>query len=112
LLSSSEVLQIDLFHGLEHGIVAGIGIFSVLLLALSITAYRKTHIKQTIYAIVIFALFAIQLTIDYFDNIFSVLDSPITDAVIDSLTLAILVLFFIAIVRTKNSIGPKKYSTR
>ncbi len=101
LLTSSELLQVDPLQGLENGIAAGIGIFSLLLLALSITAYRKTHIKQIIYAIIIFGLFAVQLSLDYLDNAFNTLDSPVTDAIIDELTLAILVFFFLEIVRTK-----------
>ena len=50
---------------------------------------------------IIFALFAIQQLLDYSSNIYSPLDTPITDVVISALTLAILVLFFVAIVRTK-----------
>ena len=71
------------------------------MLALSVTAYRKTHLRITIYAIIIFALFAIQQFIDYLDDIFVELDIPITDVVISSLTLTILAVFFLAIVRTK-----------
>ena len=97
----SVILEIEPFEGLENAVALGIGIFSILLLALSITAYRKTGLKLTIYAIIIFALFAIQQTIDFADDIFVTLDVPITDVIISSLTLAILVLFFLAIVRTK-----------
>jgi hypothetical protein len=100
---SSVILQIDPFEGIENVIAPGIGAFSLLLLALSITAYRKTGLRITIYAIIIFALFAIQQLLDYLDNIYSSLDTPITDIIISALTLAILVLFFLAIVRTKNS---------
>ena len=52
---------------------------------------------------IIFALFAIQQLLDYSSNIYSSLDTPITDVVISALTLAILVVFFLAIVRSKNS---------
>jgi hypothetical protein len=97
------ISQIDLFEGLENLIALGIAVISLLLLALSITAYRKTHLKITIYAIIIFALFAVQQFLDYLDNIFVELDIPITDVMISSMTLAILVLFFLAIVRTKIS---------
>lgn len=99
---SSVLLEIDLFQGLENSIAAGIGIFAILLLALSISAYRRTGLRQIIYAIIIFALFAIQLFFDFLENHFSVLDNPIADVILDSLTLAILVLFFLAIVRTKS----------
>jgi hypothetical protein len=99
----SVISQIDSFEGLENAIALGITVISLLLLALSVTAYRKTRLKVTIYAIIIFALFAIQQFIDYLDNIIVVLDNPITDVVVSSLTLTILALFFLAIVRTKIS---------
>ena len=99
----SVISQIDSFEGLENAIALGITVISLSLLALSVTAYRKTRLKVTIYAIIIFALFAIQQFIDYLDNIIVVLDNPITDVVVSSLTLAILALFFLAIVRTKIS---------
>jgi hypothetical protein len=95
------ISQIDSFEGLEKVIALGITVISLLLLALSVTAYRKTHLRITIYAIIIFALFAIQQFIDYLDDIFVELDIPITDVVISSLTLTILAVFFLAIVRTK-----------
>jgi hypothetical protein len=99
----SVISQIDSFEGLENAIALGITAISLLLLALSVTAYRKTRLRVTIYAIIIFALFAIQQFIDYLDNIIVALDNPITDVVISSLTLTILALFFLAIVRTKIS---------
>lgn len=99
----SVISEIDSFERLENGIAIGIAIFSIFLLALSITAFKKTHLKVTIYAIIIFALFAIQQFMDYLDDIFITLDIPITGAIISSMTLAILVLFFLAIVRTKIS---------
>jgi len=98
---SSFISQIDSFEGLEKVIALGITVISLILLALSVTAYRKTHLRITIYAIIIFALFAIQQFIDYLDDIFVELDIPITDVVISSLTLTILAVFFLAIVRTK-----------
>jgi cobalamin biosynthesis protein CobD/CbiB len=103
LTLSAVLLEIDLFDGLENAIAVGIGIFSLLLLALSITAYRKTGLRITIYAIIIFALFAIQQLFDYFENIIPELDTPVTGVLVDSLTLIILVLFFLAIVRPKIS---------
>ena len=97
----SVILEIEPFEGLENAVALAIGIFSLLLLALSITAYRKTGLRFTIYAIIIFTFFAIQQFIDFADDIFVTLDVPVTDVIISSLTLAILVLFFLAIVRTR-----------
>lgn len=99
----SLLLQMDTYEGLENLIAVGISVFAVLLLALSITAFRKTGLRMTIYAIIIFALFFIQQLLDYLDNIFSSLDNPLTDISISALTLAILVIFFLAIVRPKIS---------
>jgi hypothetical protein len=98
----AAMLQIDL-EGLENVIAVGIGIFSLLLLALSVTAYKKTGLRITVYAIIIFALFAIQQLFDYFENLIPELDTPSTDVMLNSLTLAILILFFLAIVKTKIS---------
>jgi hypothetical protein len=39
---------------------------------------------------------------DYSENIFPELDTPLTGVLVDSLTLAILVLFFLAIIRIEN----------
>ena len=103
LTLSTVLLEIDLFDGLENATAVGIGIFSLLLLALSITAYRKTGLRITIYAIIIFALFAIQQLFDYFENIIPELDTPVTGVLVDSLTLVILVLFFLAIAKPKIS---------
>jgi hypothetical protein len=99
----SVISQIDSFERTENGIALGIASFSILLLALSITAFKKTRLKVTIYAIIIFALFAIQQILDSLDDIYITLDTPITGVIISSMTLAILVLFFLAIVRTKIS---------
>jgi hypothetical protein len=99
----SVISEIDSFERLENGIALGIAIFSLLLLALSITAFKKTGLKVTIYAMIIFALFAIQQLLEYLGEIFVSVDTPVTDVITSSMTLAILVLFFLAIVRTKIS---------
>lgn len=98
---SSVILEFDPYEGIENIIAAGISAFALLLLALSVTAFRKTGLRITVYAIIIFALFAIQQLLDYGSNIYSWLDTPLADVFTSSLTLAILVLFFIAIVKTK-----------
>ena len=74
------------------------GIFSLLLLALSISAYRRTGLKKIIYARH-FALFGIQLLFDSFEDTFEVLDIGHGSVITSSMTLAILVLFFLAIVQ-------------
>ena len=106
---SGLFLQTELFKeegwydGIESIILAATGIFSLLLLALSILAYRRTGLKKIIFAAIAFSLFAIQLILESLEESFAVLEEPpIGDILSSSLTLAILVLFFLAIVR-KNS---------
>src|SRR6185436_7257452 len=72
--------------------------FSLILLSLSISAYRKNPQKRLLYAISAFSLFGVFLTYENFEHAFA-LDNPFTDIIIPSSTLAILVLFFLAITR-------------
>jgi hypothetical protein len=106
---SGLFLQTELFKeegwydSIESIILVATGIFSLLLLALSILAYRRTGLKKIIFAAIAFSLFAIQLILEALEESFAVLEEPpIGDILSSSLTLAILVLFFLAIVR-KNS---------
>jgi hypothetical protein len=79
----------------------GIAAFSLLLLGLSISAYRKTALKSIIYAAVAFGLFAAQLSFDYLEDVVKGFEQPYNDVIFYAMTLAILVLFFLAIVRKK-----------
>lgn len=99
---SGLFLQTELFDGVESAIQAIIGVFSLLLLALSILAYKRTGLKKIIFAAIAFSLFAVQLLLESIEETFLFGDLPIMDILSSSMTLAILVLFFLAIVR-KNS---------
>jgi hypothetical protein len=106
---SGLILQTDIAEGEEwydsiEGIIqAAIGIFSLLLLALSILAYRRTGLKKIIFAAIAFSLFAIQLILEALEETIGILeDPPIGDILSASMTLAILVLFFSAIVRKSS----------
>jgi uncharacterized membrane protein len=107
---SGLLLQTDIAEGEEEwydsieGIIqAAIGIFSLLLLGLSILAYRRTGLKKIIFAAIAFSLFAIQLILEALEETIGILEEPpIGDILSASMTLAILVLFFLAIVRKSN----------
>lgn len=99
LVFSGLLLQTDIFENVETVIVAVTGIFSLLLLALSISAYRKTGLKKIMYAAAAFALFGIQLLVESFEDTFEVFDTGLGSVITASMTLAILVLFFLAIVQ-------------
>ena len=88
------------YDSIESAILATTGIFSLLLLALSILAYRRTGLRKIIFAAIAFSLFAIQLILGSLEETFGFLEEPpIGDILTASLTLAILVLFFLAIVK-------------
>ena len=103
-------LQTDLVEGeeewydsIEGAIHAAIGIFSLLLLGLSILAYKRTGLRKIIFAAIAFSLFAIQLILEALEETIGILEEPpIGDILSASMTLAILVLFFLAIVRKSN----------
>jgi hypothetical protein len=100
LLLQTELIEEEWYDGIESIILAATGVFSLLLLALSILAYKRTGIKKIIYAAIAFSLFAIQLILESLEESLGILeDPPIGDILSSSLTLAILVLFFLAIVR-------------
>ena len=99
IILSGLLRQSDVFENIETIILAVAGIFSLLLLALSISAYRKTGLKKIIYAASAFALFAVQLLFESLEETFEVLDTGYGSVITSSITLAILVLFFLAIVQ-------------
>ena len=86
-------------HFLDFAQMAVIGVFALLLFSLSILAYKRTRLKMMVYAAGAFVLFAIQLLLQSLEETYDFLESPLTDIMTSALTLAILVLFFLAIVR-------------
>ncbi len=96
-----EQMEVEPYEPITQVIKIAIAAFSLLLLALSISAYRKTAFKKILYAAVAFGLFALQMFVDYLEDAIEAFDTPYTDIVFFGITLAILVLFFMAIVRRK-----------
>ncbi len=96
---SGLFLQTEVFENVETAIMAVTGILSLLLLALSISAYRKTGPKKIIYAAAAFTLFGIQLLFESLEETFESLDTGYGSVITSSMTLAILVLFFLAIIQ-------------
>ena len=89
-----------LFDLVENLLYVASTIFAAILTALSISAYRNTHLKKLLYAIIAFLLFGIFLFYEYLE--YSIpLDNPFTDILLPSMALSILVLFFLAIVKRK-----------
>jgi hypothetical protein len=98
----TDQMEVEPYEPITQAIKIAIAAFSLLLLALSISAYRKTAFKKILYAAVAFGLFAIQMFVDYLEDAIEEFDTPYTDVVFFGITLVILVLFFMAIVRKKS----------
>ena len=96
-----EEVEVEPFEPITQAIKIAIAAFSLLLLALSISAYKRTALKRIIYASIAFGLFAIQMFFDYLEDAVEAFDTAYTDIIFFGITLAILVLFFMAIVRKK-----------
>ena len=96
-----EQMEVEPYEPITQVIQIAIAAFSLLLLGLSISAYKKTSHKRILYAAVAFGLFAIQIFFDYLEDAVEAFDTPYSDIIFFGITLAILVLFFMAIVRRK-----------
>lgn len=95
--------EVEPYEPLEQLIKIGIAAFSVLLLGLSLSAYKKTALKGILYAAVAFGLFAVQMFFDYLGDMVEGFEQPYSDIIFYAMTLAILVLFFLAVVRRNKT---------
>lgn len=73
-------------------------IFSIVLFALAITAFKTNRNKRIGLAATAFALFAVQLVVEYIDDAYDYVDDEGIDFIISGITLGILLLFFFAII--------------
>lgn len=76
-----------------------IGVFALVLLALSLSAYRKTHLRRLIIVSAAFGLFAVEVLMNQLDvSVFTVSYNVerVVSALLDFL---ILLLFFFAVVK-------------
>ena len=96
-----EEMEVEPYEPITQVIQIAIAAISLLLLALSISAYKKTSLKGILYAAVAFGLFAIQIFFDYLEDAVETFDTPYSDIIFYGMTLAILVLFFVAVIRRK-----------
>jgi ABC-type multidrug transport system permease subunit len=99
VLSFLVLLEVKLIDTIEGIIYLSSTVLALLLLALSISAYRNTGIKKIKYAIGAFALFAAYLFYEYMEGVFKFLEGTYSDLVVPSVTFGILILFFLAIIR-------------
>ena len=101
------IQQIPINDVIEALLYAAGTVLSAILIALTISAYRKSGMKKLRYAVIAFSLFCGFLIYENLENLFRI-DNPYTDIIIPSMGLAILVFFFIAVIK-KNVIDKKLF---
>lgn len=74
-------------------------VFALVLLALSITAYKNLRIKTIKYAIVAFALLSVYLFYEFIEDIYEEVDTEYNDVAYSALTFGVALFFFLAIVK-------------
>lgn len=85
-----------------EGIIYGIGTaFCIFMLVLSISAYKKTNVQKIKYAITAFGLFAVFLLYESIEKFLKPKFTAYTDIFIAPIVLAIVVLFFFAIMKKR-----------
>ena len=90
LIEFNELVEMMLY-------IAGL-ILAVVLVALSIFSYRRSGLKKLVYAIIAFSLFGVFLLYEGLEHFYS-LENPFTEVVIPLSGLAIILLFFLAVIK-------------
>jgi hypothetical protein len=78
-----------------------VALFAIMLLAISLIAYRRTNLRRLLLVSVAFGLFAVQAFIRELDELALVFGSGTEQVIVIILDLAILLLFFLALVVSK-----------
>jgi len=109
LLSSMAPLVVDFDQDFEAEEILNfaIGAFSLVLLALSLSAYRRTHLNRLLLVSAAFGLFAVEVVVTQFDFFIFPLSENAEGAITALLDFVILLLFFFAVVRGNQGKTPE-----
>jgi len=91
-------MQTQFVELLEMMLYIGGSILSVILVALSIYSYHKSGLQKLLYAAIAFLLFGVFLIYEGLEHFYS-LDNAFTDIVIPLSGLAIILFFFLAVIK-------------
>ena len=98
LLVISPLVNFDQGVETEEFLSAAVGLFALLLLALSISAYRKTRVRRLLIASAAFGLFAFDVAIRQLDEFVFAVGLQTDQIITTVIEFFILLLFFIAVV--------------
>lgn len=100
-----EILTISgqsmIMHELDEMLSLGVGLFALVLLAVTIVAYRKNSQKRLLFVSGAFGLFAAKTLVRHLDILIFNWGSATTDFLYSLADFAILLLFFLAIIFRK-----------
>jgi len=94
----SPLLDIDQGFATQETLDIAIAIFALVLLALSLSAYRKTRLRRLLLVSGAFGLFTVEVLIRQLDDFVFNVGSQTGQIVVAALEFTILLLFFLAIV--------------
>ena len=98
LLAVSPLVNFDQGFETEELLNVAVGLFALLLLALSISAYRKTRVRRLLIVSVAFALFAVEVAIRQLDSFVFTVGLQTDQIITTVMEFLILLLFFLAVV--------------
>ena len=94
----SPLLDIDEGFATQETLDIAIAIFALVLLALSLSAYRKTRLRRLLLVSAAFGLFAVEVLIGQLDDFVFDVGFQTEQIVVAVMEFVILLLFFLAIV--------------
>jgi len=95
------LLDVDQGFETEEVLDVAIAAFALLLLALSISAYRKTRLRRLLFVSVAFGLFAVEVLVRQLDAFVFAVGLQTDEIITTVLEFFILLLFFLALVVSK-----------
>ncbi len=94
----SPLVDIDAGFETQEALDVAIAIFALALLALSLSAYRKTRLRRLLIVSVAFGLFAVEVGIGQLDDFVFAVGYQTDLLIVAAMEFIILLLFFLAIV--------------
>lgn len=94
----SSLLDVDQGFETREILDIAIAVFALVLLAVSLSAYRKTRLRRLLLVSVAFGLFAVEVAIRQLDDFVFAVGAQTGQIVVAAMEFMILLLFFFAIV--------------
>jgi hypothetical protein len=101
LLLLSPLVDFDQRFDTEELLNGGIALFALILLALTLSTYRRTHLRRLLLVSAAFGLFAVEVVIRQLDAFVFVIGYQTDQIITTVMEFIVLLLFFLAIVMKK-----------